>query len=143
MKVLELGQETLEAQGQVMQRQALRIARRIAYGVIAAVFGLFALISLHGFMWAFALDVFHFSALGAAAVVLGIDVLLVIIFGLLAARHVPDVVEFEARVRRDRKFAEFKQALAFSTLTGILLGPLGRFAGKKAAGGLRNIFTRR
>ncbi|WP_042056700.1 phage holin family protein [Acidomonas methanolica] len=143
MKVIELGQEALEAQGLVLQRLALRIGRRVAYFVIAAVFGLFAAVSLHGLLWAFALDVLHFSALESAASVLGFDLLIVVIFGLLGMRRVADPVEFEAKVRRDRKFLEFKQAFALSTLTGLLFGPLGRFAGRKAAGGVRNIFTRR
>ncbi|AOX17527.1 phage holin family protein [Kozakia baliensis] len=143
MKVIDLGQEALQAQGQVMQRMALRIGRRVAYFVVAAIFGLFALVSVHGVMWAFALDVFHFSALGSAFFVLGVDLLFVVIFGLLGLRRVADPVEFEARVRRDRKFIEFKQAIAISTLTGILLGPIGRFTGRRAASGLRNIFMRK
>lgn len=143
MKVIELGQEALEAQGLVLQRQALRIGRRVAYFVIAAVFGFFAVISLHGLLWAFALTVFHFSPLGAAFLVLAVDLLFVVIFGLLGMRRVGDPVEFEAKVRRDRKFLEFKQAMALSTMTGLLFGPFGRFAGRKAAGGLRNIFTRK
>ncbi|AQS87456.1 hypothetical protein AA101099_2940 [Neoasaia chiangmaiensis NBRC 101099] len=143
MKVIDLGQEALQAQGLVMKRQATRIARRVAYFLIAAVFGLFALVSVHGVLWAFALDVLHFNALGSACSVLGLDLLFVIIFGLLGTRRVADPVEFEAKVRRDRKFIEFKQAVAISTLTGILFGPIGRFTGRKAAGGLRNIFMRR
>lgn len=143
MKVIDVGQEALQAQGQVIQRAALRIGRRVAYFVIAAIFGFFALVSLHGVLWAFAFTALHFSALGAACSVLGVDVLFIVIFALLGLRRVADPVEFEARVRRDRKFMELKQEIAISTLIGILLGPVGRFTGRKAATGLRNIFTRR
>jgi len=143
MKVIDLGQEALAAQGSVMKRQATRIARRIAYFVVAAIFGLFALVSAHGLLWAFALDVFHFNALGAATLVFGLDLLFVIIFGLLGMRRLADPVEFEARVRRDRKFIELKQAIAISTLTGLMFGPVGRFTGRRMFGMLRNVFTRR
>lgn len=143
MKVFDVGQEVLQAQGEVMQRAAMRIGRRVAYFVIAAIFGFFALISFHAVLWAFAYSVLHFSAFAAASSVLGLDVLFIIIFGLLGTRNVADPVEFEARLRRDRKVIEFKQTLAVSTLVGILLGPLGRFTGRQAMGGLRNIFTRK
>ncbi|GBQ94112.1 hypothetical protein [Asaia krungthepensis] len=143
MKVIDVGQEALQAQGEVIQRVAMRIGRRVAYFVIAAIFGLFALISFHAVLWAFAYSVLHFSAFAAACSVLGIDLLFVIIFALLGTRNIADPVEFEARLRRDRKFGEFKQTLALSTLTGLLIGPVGRFTGKQLFTVLRNIFARK
>ncbi|GAB6853373.1 hypothetical protein [Asaia astilbis] len=143
MKVIDVGQEALKAQGEVFQRVAMRVGRRVAYFVIAAIFGLFALISFHAVLWAFAYSVLHFSAFAAACSVLGVDMLFVIIFTLLGTRNIADPVEFEARLRRDRKMAEFRQTLALSTLVGILVGPMGRFTGKQLFGALRNIFARR
>ncbi|GBR09711.1 phage holin family protein [Asaia siamensis] len=143
MKVIDVGQEALKAQGEVMQRVAMRIGRRAAYFIIAAIFGLFALVSFHAVLWAFAYSVLHFSAFAAACSVLGIDLLFVIIFALLGTRNIADPVEFEARLRRDRKMIEFKQTLALSTLMGLLVGPVGRFTGKQIFVALRNIFARR
>lgn len=91
----------------------------------------------------FCYSVLHFSAFAAACSVLGVDMLFVIIFTLLGTRNIADPVEFEARLRRDRKMAEFRQTLALSTLVGILVGPMGRFTGKQLFGALRNIFARR
>lgn len=54
MKVIDVGQEALKAQGEVMQRVAMRVGRRVAYFIIAAIFGLFALVSFHAVLWAFA-----------------------------------------------------------------------------------------
>lgn len=143
MKVIDVGQEALQAQGEVLQRVAMRIGRRVAYFVIAAIFGLFALVSFHAVLWAFAYSVLHFSAFAAACSVLGLDLLFVIIFGLLGTRNIADPVEYEARLRRDRKFIEFKQTLALSTLLGLLVGPVGRFTGRQLFDILRNIFARR
>ncbi|WP_122050551.1 phage holin family protein [Asaia bogorensis] len=143
MKVIDVGQEALQAQGEVLQRVAMRIGRRVAYFIVAAIFGLFALVSFHAVLWAFAYSVLHFSAFGAACSVFGLDLLFVVIFALLGTRNVADPVEFEARLRRDRKMIEFRQTLALSTLTGLLLGPVGRFTGKQLFEVLRNIFARR
>jgi hypothetical protein len=143
MKVTELGQSVLEAQGKILQRMALRIGRQVAYLVVAAVFGFFAIISGHGLLWALFVDAFHMSHLSAAAIVFGLDLLFAVIFVLLGRRTIPDPVEIDARIRRDRKMAAFKQAVTISAFTSILLGPVGRFTGRAAGSGLKNIFSRR
>lgn len=126
MKLIELGQDVLSEQGTVLSRTALRIARRAAFGIVALTFLLFFIISLHGLLWALCLDVAGLSAVKAALCVLGFDLLFIVIFGVLAAWSIPDMVTIEARIRRDRKLMELKQAVALSTLTGLLLGPIGR-----------------
>lgn len=143
MKLIDVGQEAIKAQGDVVQRVAARWGRRAAWFVLAAIFGVFALVSLHAVLWAGALVVLHFNPLTAAVTVLGIDVVIMFIFFLLGTRHVADPLEFEARLRRDRKFAELRQTLALSTFIGLLIGPVGRFSGRQAFKVARNIFFRR
>ncbi|MBS1104281.1 hypothetical protein JK202_14920 [Gluconobacter sp. Dm-62] len=139
MKPIELGQDVLSAQGQILSRSAMRIGRRVAYGIVAAVFLLFTAVSFHGFLWAFFVDVAGLSLVKAALCVIGVDLLFVVIFGLLAARSIPDPVEIEARIRRDRKLAEFKQSVAMAALTGLVFGPAGRFTIKRLLGIVRNL----
>ncbi|EHH68122.1 hypothetical protein [Gluconobacter morbifer] len=143
MKPIDLGQEVLSAQGTVLARSATRIGRRVAYGVVAAVFLLFTALSFHGFLWAFFIDVTHLSYVKSALCVVGIDFFFVIVFGLLAARSIADPVEIEARIRRDRLFIEFKQSLAVTALLGLVAGPAGRFTGRKVTAILKSFFTPR
>ncbi|GBD57979.1 hypothetical protein [Gluconobacter wancherniae] len=139
---LDLGQEALSAQGKIFARSATRIGRRIAYGAVAAVFLMFAAISFHGLLWAIGLDLLGLSYVASALCVLGLDLLIVIVFALLARRSIPDPVEIEARIRRDRKLIELKQAVAISALTGLVFGPAGRFTGRKVTAIIKNIFFR-
>nr|WP_294917436.1 hypothetical protein [uncultured Neokomagataea sp.] len=138
MKPLELGQEVLSAQGTILSRTALRVARRAAFGIVALTFLFFFVIGLHGLLWALCLDVAGLSHVKAALCVLGFDLFFIILFGALAAWSIPDMVTIEARIRRDRKLMELKQAVALSTLTGILLGPVGR----GTAGGVFSLFKK-
>ncbi|GFE96250.1 MULTISPECIES: hypothetical protein [Gluconobacter] len=141
MKPIELGQEVLSAQGQILSRSAMRIGRRVACALVAVVFLLFAAISFHGFLWAFFISVAGLSYVKASLCVIGIDLFFVLIFAVLAAWSIPDVVEIEARIRRDRKLVELKQSVAITAVTGLLLGPIGRFTGKSFLSILKSFFS--
>lgn len=140
MKPLDLGQDVLSAQKIILARSALRIGRRVACGVIAAVFMFFALIGFHALLWAIFVDAAGLSHIKAALCVIGVDIFFGLIFGLGAAWSIPGNVEIEARIRRDRKWIEFKQAVAVNTVGGLFLGPIARLTGRKATAILRNIF---
>lgn len=141
MKPLELGQEVLSAQGQILSRSAMRIGRRVACALVAVVFLLFAAISFHGFLWAFFISVAGLSYVKASLCVIGVDLFFVLIFAVLAAWSIPDVVEIEARILRDRKLVELKQSIAITAVTGVLLGPAGRFTGRKLFSLIRSFFS--
>lgn len=143
MKVIDAGQEVLKSQGAVFKYAARRMGRRVACFLVAIIFMLFAFVSAHAVLWVFAMSVLHFTAFVAASSILGLDVLCAIIFLLLGLRNDANPSEFEARLRRDRKMTELRQSLAISSFVGLLLGPVGRFTGRQAMGGLRNVFTRR
>lgn len=143
MKPIELGQEVLSAQGRIFSRTALRLARRVAFASVALLFLFFAVITLHGLLWAFFVDVAGLSYVKSALCVLGVDLVFVVIFGVLAAWSIPDMVTIEARIRRDRKLSELKQAVALSTLAGLLLGPIGRGTAGRVFSLLRSVVRAR
>lgn len=142
--LLEIGQAVLAAQGKIFKECAKRHGLRVAFLIVAVVFLGFAAISLHGVFWAFFEQVCHFGPLASAACVLGVDVLLVVIFLLLALRagH-SSFAEERARMERDRKLHELKQSFAFSSLFSIASGPVGRYAGGQAWRIVKGAFARR
>lgn len=142
--LLEIGQAVLAAQGKIFKECAKRHGLRVAFLIVAVVFLGFAAISLHGVFWAFFEQVCHFGPLASAACVLGVDVLLVVIFLLLALRagH-SSFAEERARMERDRKLHELKQGFAFSSLFSIASGPVGRYAGGQAWRIVKGAFARR
>jgi len=144
MKIADHGMAALEAQGTIFQRRAVRYGRQIAFLVIAALFGLASFVAVHGLLWAVFLQTCHMTFVGASASVLGVDVLLVLIFGFLGRRSLPGPTEIEARFVRDRHLEALKQSATMATMTTALLaGPLGRIVGRGLGGALRNIFFRR
>ncbi len=117
----------------------MRLARRAAYGGVAAVFALAALVVVHvlGFL---ALTEFA-GMLGfwAALIVFGVDAVLAGLFGLLSRGNVPDRVETEARQLRDNSLREMRNA----GLLGLAIGPAGRVAGRGVFGLGRRMMRRK
>ena len=111
-----------------------RQVMRAVFGVIAAVFLVGALVLLH--VVGFEALAPYLTPIEDSAVLLGVDVLLVVLFGVLAARGAPDAVETEARLLRDQSLSGIKESLALATL----IGPVGKLAaravGRKRATGL-------
>ncbi|GBQ66403.1 hypothetical protein AA103196_1385 [Ameyamaea chiangmaiensis NBRC 103196] len=140
MKIAEHGMAALEAQGTILQRRAVRYGRQVAFLLIAGMFALAAFVAVHGLLWAVFLQAAHMTVIGASASVLGVDVLLLLIFGFLGRRSLPGPVEIEARFIRDRHIEAVKQSLTVASVATVLLaGPMGRGFG----GILRALFARR
>ncbi|QDH15397.1 hypothetical protein [Oecophyllibacter saccharovorans] len=139
--LIELAQEACVAQGQVLTLAARRHGVRLALLIAAALFLFFAILSLHGVFWAFFLVVCHMGPLWAALSVLGLDVLIALILGLLALRtRRPTVLEEKSVVTRNQCVQELKQSFAVTTLIALICGPLGRFIGHRALGVLQGFF---
>ncbi|MXV43779.1 hypothetical protein GS501_01760 [Saccharibacter sp. 17.LH.SD] len=141
---VEVGQEVLSAQGQIIAHCVKRHGIRVAFAVIALVFLLFAAISFHGVLWALFFAFCHFGIFYSALCVLGVDLLFVVLFIILAAiSRRPGLAEERARIARDNKLHELKQSIALSALLNVVTGPMGRSAGgfffKKA----RSAFSRK
>lgn len=141
---VEVGQEVLSAQGQIIGHCAKRYGLRAAFAIVALVFLGFAALSFHGVLWALFLTFCHLGPFYSALCVLGVDLLFVLIFVILASlSRKPGVAEEKARMERDRKVQELKQAFALSTVLGVLNGPVGRYAGGQAFKIVRSLFSRK
>lgn len=132
MRALRLAAASLEAERVVLGLRARRMAVRAAFGAAAAVMLCAALVMAHVLIW-FALS--GWSPLARSAWLLGGDVVLAGLLGLLAMRDRPSPEEIEARLLRDTAMAQARSSLgvlpllgglASSPLVGLVLGFLTR-----------------
>ena len=130
MKAVEFGRLAAAAEATRWQRLGLRYAKRVAFLVVAALFGLFAMISAHVALWVLCYGPWNTGKVWASFIVLGVDVLFVAVFVLLGRGKPPGSVEIEARMTRDQNLNAMKSALAFSAVTATVVGPAGRMAGR-------------
>ncbi|TLU71620.1 hypothetical protein [Lichenicoccus roseus] len=143
MKVVELAKTAASSEGLLLQKTALRFARRAAFLVVAAVFGFFALISVHVVLWTLCEGPWHTGKVWASVIVLGVDVLFLVVFLLLGRGKLPDPVEVEARIVRDRALHDLRNAVALTAVTSTIMGPAGRYAGRGAFAAVRSLLRRR
>jgi len=134
MKAVEFGKVAAGAEAQRLQSMGLRIARRLAFLVVAALFGFFALISAHVTLWAICFGPLHTGPVWASVIVLGLDLLCAVILFMLGRSKQAGIAEVEARITRDRNLAAMKNAFAFSAVTATVVGPAGRMAGRGLLG---------
>ncbi len=99
-----------------------RQLNRAIYGAVAAVFAIGFLILLHCVAYEALAGVV--SPLVDCLILLAFDLIVAAVFGVMALRGAPGVLEIEARDLRDRSIAGMKQSLALETL----MGPVGRVA---------------
>ena len=142
MKALRLAQIAAEAEILRLRRIARRTTFRAAYGVLALVF-LFFMLCLAHVAGGFALAR-HFQPVNAALIVLGVDLLIAVIFGALAARSGQDRIEREAIQVRRTALAQMSRSLALFAL----LAPVSRQMRKRgllgrAAAFITDAFARR
>lgn len=130
MKAVDFGKVAAAAEAQRLQRVALRYGRRVAFLVVAGLFGLFALILFHVLLWAICYGPLNTGMVWASVIVLGIDFLFAGVFAMLGRSNQPSIMEIEARMTRDRNLAAMKSAFAFSAVTATVVGPAGRLAGR-------------
>ena len=131
MRTLRLIGAAIEAEKLRLQARAARTARRIGVALAAGAFGLCALAGLHviGFL---ALRP-AYPPLPAAAIVFGVDVVLAVVLGLIAARGGESEAEREARAVQQEVLQKLEQTAA----TVSVLLPLARMVlGARAAGAM-------
>jgi hypothetical protein len=134
VKTLDLGRAAAHAEVLRLKRMVGRQVFRAVYGVVAVVFLLGALILLHvvGYL---ALGP-YLTPLEDAGALLGFDLLLAIIFGVMAMRNSPDALEIEAKLLRDQSIAGMKDSLKFAALVGPVATVAQRALGRKRGAGL-------
>jgi hypothetical protein len=130
MRSLRLARIMAEAEGLRLRRLIRRTLRQAIYGVIALVFVLGALAWLHvtGYL---ALRE-NLKAVYAALIVVGVDVVIAGIFGLMASSSSPDRVEREALQLRNTA----RNQLAITTASASVLAPAARMLGFRHLSGL-------
>jgi archaellum biogenesis protein FlaJ (TadC family) len=132
VRTTRLARLAADAEILLIRREIKTATRRAVYGAVAALFAVGFVVLLHvlGFL---ALEQFaRFSPLVAAAIVLGVDLVLAGVFALLASGTMKDPVAAEARLIRDQSLAQIKETLTM----GALLKPAGRLLGRKHIYGL-------
>jgi hypothetical protein len=127
MRTLTLTKLAAQAEVLVLRRQASAVARRAAYGAVAAVFGLGALVLLHLVGYLALLQFALLSPLFATLILLGVDVLFLLLFALMASGTMSDPVLAEARLVRDQSLEQVRESLTLAAL----IRPAGRVLGPK------------
>ncbi len=134
MRTVDLGRTAAQAEVLRIKRLVRRQAMRAVWGVVAAVFLIAVLVMLHAVI--FALLTTALSPLWATVVLLVIDLLIAIVFIVLAARGAPDTLEVEARNIRDQALLEMRESVAISAILSPVTRMAFRSAGRKNLWGM-------
>lgn len=123
MRLVRLGRIAAQAEILRLRRLVRRQIRRGIYGAVAGVFalGLLAWLHIALALWLASLMAPPFAAL----IVAGVDLVIVAIFGLLAASDTPDRIEREALVVRDEARAQMTEAAVMSVVVIPILRRIG------------------
>ena len=109
----------IAAEAEVLRYQCMlaRQGRRAAFGAVAVVFVLAVLVLGEIAAW-LALSL-RFEAIPTTLILLGINLIIAIIFGLLAARSSPSLAEREALQVRQQSLDAARGALSFAALVPV------------------------
>ncbi len=132
MRTIDLGRAAAQAELLRFKLLIKRQAMRGVWGAVAAVFAIAVLVMVHVLL--FMLLSLLLPPIWAAVVVLGFDFVMLLIFGLIAAKSQPGRIEVQAREVRDRALLEMRESLAISAL----LNPVARVAVRAAGRGAWN-----
>src|ERR1700759_1939785 len=122
MRPVRLARIAAEAETLRWRRIARRAAIRAVFAVLLLIFVISALAMVHLVGWLWAAN--HFGPIQSALIVLGADIVLCLIFGLLAARSGTDRIEQEALHVRQAAVQQMGQSLALVAM----LRPVARRA---------------
>jgi cobalamin biosynthesis protein CobD/CbiB len=122
MRTVRLARVAAQAEILLLKRLASMAARRAVYGAVAGVFALAVLALIH-VIAVLALERYaHFDPIISTAIVLAVDLVIAVLFGLLAAGKMSDPVAEEARRLRDDSIEQARQSLTL----GAMLAPATR-----------------
>ena len=116
MRSVELAKVAAAAEALRLRTLAKRQAMRGVYGAVAAVFAIAVLVVVHVLLWqAFA----HWmSPILATVALLVVALVVAAIFGVMALRSTPSVVEREALALRAQALGELRQSLTVLSILG-------------------------
>ncbi len=122
MRTVDLGRTAAQAELLRFKLFLKRQAMRGVWGAVAAVFAIAVLVMVH--VVAFIAPAAVCPPLWASVIVLAFDLIMLLVFGIIAANSRPGRIEGEAREVRDRALLEMRESLAIAAL----LNPVGRAA---------------
>ena len=125
MRAIRLVRVAAEAEKLRIKRLIRRMARRLAFAAVGAIFVLGVLVLLHLALWQYAVTLMQ--PIGASLSLAGLDAVIAVVLLALASRSGEDEIEVEAALLRDRAVDELKQSVAVVAL----LQPLARVFGKR------------
>ena len=143
MKAVDFGKLAAAAEVQRMQRMgsALRAARRVS-GYCRVVRVVCSGGGARGALGALLWTLEHRKGVGIC-IVLATDLILAMLFVVLGRSKQPGIAESQARVTRDQNLGAMKSALAFTAVSGTVMGPAGRMAGRSIVELVRGRMRRR
>lgn len=115
MRTLRLVRVAAEAERLRLRRLARRTVLRVAMALACAVFATAALCVIHVVIWLALVP--HVSPLGAALILFGIDIVIAVVLGFIAASDRPGTVEAESRQIRQHALSELKTTFTLAILT--------------------------
>ena len=116
MRTVRLARVAAQAEILLLRRMLTAVVRHAIFGAVAAVFAIAALIGLH-IVGVLALEQFaHLSPLASVAIVLAVDLVIAVVFGLLASGKISDPVADEARRVRDQSLEQARQSLTLASM---------------------------
>jgi hypothetical protein len=124
VRPLRLARVAAQAEVLVVRRQVAGYARRAIWGAIAAVFALGVLILVHIIAYLALRGYAQFGPIVAAAIVLGVDLVIAVIFGAMASGTAPDPIMEEARRVRDQSLEQARQSMTLAAM----IAPITRIA---------------
>lgn len=132
MRTTRLARLAAEAEILLIRREIKTIVNRAIYGAVAAVFALFLLGAVHVIAYMALRQYGGLDPVIAAAIVLGVDLVVTAVFAVLANGAMKDPIAEEARMLRDQTLAQIKDTLTMAAV----LRPAGRMLGRKHIYGL-------
>jgi cobalamin biosynthesis protein CobD/CbiB len=120
MRSVELARAAAQAEALYLRRVAQRQVSRAVFGAIAAVFGIAILVMVH--VLAYDLLLGYVSPPITAVILLAFDLVVAIVFAVLARRNEPDQIEQEAKMLRDQSIAEMRSSLTLMSLAASATG---------------------
>jgi hypothetical protein len=97
-----------------LKAMAKRQGTRVAFGTVAAIFALGVLVLLNILIWQ--LLCFYMQPIYATLILLAINLVITVIFGVLAMRSTPSQTEQQALEIRQRAVRELQGSLAMTAL---------------------------
>jgi hypothetical protein len=134
VKTLDLGRAAAAAEVLLLKRMVGRQVTRAVFGAVAAVFAVGVLILLHVVIYQALAP--YLPPLARSAILLGIDLVIAIVCGVMAMSNTPDNIEIEAKLLRDQSLMAMKDSVMMTSLLGPVGTLAGRIIGRKRATGL-------